>query len=169
MSYQLRSNKTYDQELAALGVEMHRWNVTKFRVEPFAVDRRKTWWSVDERRVTLEFERNGQRIVLAMDSQERPVDNLRVLTLGVQSLRLNEVRGIGGVMRDAYLQIEAPKGAPPKEDPWAVLQIAPNAPRSVVDAAYRALAATTHPDKGGSASAFQRIQAAYTAIKDGQR
>lgn len=43
---------------------------------------------------------------------------------------------------------------------WQVLHVAPDAPMSVREAAYRALALQAHPDAGGSPEAMQRLNAA---------
>lgn len=47
------------------------------------------------------------------------------------------------------------------------LYLQPNAPRSIVDAVWKALARIHHPDVGGDAEAFKDIQAAYRKIING--
>ncbi len=47
---------------------------------------------------------------------------------------------------------------------YKVLGIAPNASEDDVKKAYRSLVRTAHPDKGGSAERFQRIQKSYELI-----
>ena len=47
---------------------------------------------------------------------------------------------------------------------YKVLGIAPNASEDDVKKAYRSLVRTAHPDKGGSAERFQRIQKSYESI-----
>jgi hypothetical protein len=51
-----------------------------------------------------------------------------------------------------------------EEPDYAALYVTPDAPDAVVHAAYRALAKILHPDVGGDAQAFVRVQAAYDAI-----
>jgi DnaJ-class molecular chaperone len=47
---------------------------------------------------------------------------------------------------------------------YKVLGVAPNASEEDVKKAYRSLVRTAHPDKGGSAERFQRIQKSYESI-----
>jgi curved DNA-binding protein CbpA len=47
---------------------------------------------------------------------------------------------------------------------YKVLGVAPNASEIDVKRAYRSLVRTAHPDKGGSAERFQRIQKSYELI-----
>lgn len=51
------------------------------------------------------------------------------------------------------------------ETPRSVLFVTDDAPDYIITAAYRALAARNHPDKGGTEAAMQRINAAYEALK----
>jgi len=52
------------------------------------------------------------------------------------------------------------------EDPWEVLGLARSAPTDVIEAAYGALRKRLHPDAGGGANEFQRIQTAYDQLRD---
>lgn len=49
-------------------------------------------------------------------------------------------------------------------DLWRRLHLAPDAPRKVVDAAFRALASIHHPDRGGNAKEMVEINVAYEKI-----
>lgn len=49
-------------------------------------------------------------------------------------------------------------------DPWAILGISPSATADQAVAARRTLAATAHPDVGGSTAEMQRINAAYVEV-----
>lgn len=53
----------------------------------------------------------------------------------------------------------------PASGPYAVLCVLPTAPWEVIEAAYKALAFMTHPDRGGAVEDFQRIQIAYETLK----
>lgn len=53
------------------------------------------------------------------------------------------------------------------DSPYDVLGIDPDADDGEVVRAYRRRVKETHPDKGGSADAFQRVQAAYAYILQG--
>lgn len=121
------------------------------------------------RRVTLEYAhpRTGQRVVLSVDAQETAKDNLRVLYLAVEQLRLNEVRGLADTIESAYLQLAAPASA---RDPYEVLGIRPDAPMEAVEAVYRALAKTAHPDRhGGDDAAMVELNAAIERVRADKR
>jgi hypothetical protein len=49
-------------------------------------------------------------------------------------------------------------------DPYDILQIPSTANTTVVKKAYRSLSRTAHPDKGGDAEAFRKIQNAHAAL-----
>lgn len=53
-------------------------------------------------------------------------------------------------------------------DPYAVLELSPDASDEEVKRAYRRLAMTHHPDRGGSISRFVRLQRAYDVLADPQ-
>ena len=53
-----------------------------------------------------------------------------------------------------------------RPDPYLELHLQPTAPWEVVKAAYRALALLHHPDHGGNAEDFRRIQEAYEELDE---
>ena len=63
----------------------------------------------------LNYVKNGRTVTLPMSSQATAKDNLRVLYLAVDAMRLNEKRGLGGVIQEAYLQLAGPE---PTADPY---------------------------------------------------
>lgn len=101
---------------------------------------------------------------VTIDRFERPVDNLWALAIGLDAVRLNELRGLDDVARQVYQALPAPR----QRDPWEILGLRPDADEDAIDAVYRAKAKRLHPDKGGSAEAFAELQAAYEAVKDGR-
>jgi curved DNA-binding protein CbpA len=54
-------------------------------------------------------------------------------------------------------------GALPKA--YVTLGVLPSAPRTVIEAAYRALAKGAHPDVGGSEARMQALNAAMATIR----
>ena len=54
------------------------------------------------------------------------------------------------------------------EDLYSVLGVSRNADESEIRKQYKKLCLTSHPDKGGSAEAFQKIQKAYEVLGDEQ-
>jgi len=51
-------------------------------------------------------------------------------------------------------------------EPYAVLGVRPTASDAEIHAAYRAAVRRTHPDAGGSATAFEAVQSAYETLRD---
>ena len=49
-------------------------------------------------------------------------------------------------------------------DPYDILQIPSTANATIVKKAYRSLSRTAHPDKGGDAETFRKIQNAHAAL-----
>ena len=62
----------------------------------------------------------------------------------------------------------APTVEPPST-PYSLLGVLPTAPRSVVEAAYRALVKSEHPDVGGSADRMRGITGAMERIRRERR
>lgn len=115
-----------------------------------------------DRAVTVTFSagKHTDRTV-TVDRFERPVDNLWALAVGLDAIRLNELRGLDDVARQVYQALPAPR----QRDPWEVLGLRPDADEDAIDAVYRAKAKRLHPDAGGSAEAFKELQAAYEQVK----
>ncbi len=60
---------------------------------------------------------------------------------------------------------QSPPPPPPREETtpscFRTLHVSADAPEEVIKAAYRALAHSSHPDKGGSADAMRKLNLAY--------
>lgn len=61
-----------------------------------------------------------------------------------------------------------PRSAPRNDcnNPYEILHVHPRARAEVIHAAHRVLAGLHHPDKGGDASAFKRVNEAHDILKD---
>lgn len=174
MAYNLTTEKTWSETLDDLAETFRKWRVAKWSVEPANPGRRAAnkHQSQQERMVTLRYTRRGNEVVLTMAKQDRAVDNLRVLYLVVEALRLNESRGLAETAAAAYCQ-EYPalppptSGTPPgvSTGPYALLHVRNNAPIEVIEAAYRALSKLFHPDRTGSTAVQQSLNAAIEAIR----
>ncbi len=172
--YHLRTKKTWQQTIDDLGDTMAKWNIVTWSVSPSHTTRSasKANQSAVERTVVLRWRRADRVVELRMGDQERALDNLRVLYLVVEALRLNDLRGIGQTVAEAYRQqypaLPAPgqtTAAPAASDPYAVLYVRPDAPLGVAEAAYKVLARAAHPDAGGDATQMARLNAAIDAIR----
>lgn len=175
MAYRLTTDKTWSQTLDDLAETFRKWGISAWSVEPTNPGRRAAnrYQTATERSVALRFSRRGRAVELVMTEQDRAVDNLRVLYLVVEALRLNESRGYAEVLAEAARQLypalpapttSAPTG-PGAIDPYAVLYVHPDAPLAVCEAAYKALARRFHPDAGGNSSQMAAIVVAIEEIR----
>lgn len=177
--YSLSTKKTWDQTLDDIQESFRKagirvWNVTPTRPAKTKVQHH----SPEERTVTLTFTaKNGRQVTLTTNRQPRAHDNLRVLYLVVEALRLNELRGFAQEMAEAYRQSypalpgpgvpqqpQTPAG-PGAVDPYAVLYVRRDAPLVVCEAAYRAMAKAWHPDHSGRADWIVTANAAIEQIR----
>lgn len=139
-----------------LNYTFDKWGITQWDTN-YPRGARLTSWNqeVVDRIVTLKYRKDGREVVLRMDKQARAVDNLRVLWLTVESMRLNEKRGIGKLMETAYLQLAAPKG---QIDPYRVLGLPPGMAIVVYEAQYKELAKKYHTDNKETGDSEKMIE-----------
>ncbi len=170
MAYNLRTSKTWSDTMKELGDTMDKGRVDRWKVECVKLPRYAAAeiQSLDERTVTLRYTKAGNEVVLSMNKQDRAVDNLRVLYLAVEAMRMNEVRGIGEVLQSAYAQLPPPKPAPAAivlNDPYSVLGASRNADLEMIEAMYKVLVKRNHPDAGGDPEQLKRVVAAMETIR----
>src|SRR5437016_4451048 len=147
-TYSLSTKKTWQQTMQELEEQMRLWGVTEWETNyPRGARSEAEQQKEIDRTVKLTYHKHGKSVTLVMGKQNRAVDNLRVLYLAVESMRLNEKRGIGEVLESAYLQLAAPVEI---QDPYEVLEIRTDASLEVAEAAYKAKVRRLHPDAGGS-------------------
>lgn len=112
--------------------------------------------------VAVYFERQGKSLAFACDRFDRVEHNLRAIVKHLEALRGMERWGVG-TLDQAFAGYQAlPEDAGDGAPWWRVLGLEahPKEWQELVDA-YRAAAKKGHPDAGGSAEAFTRIQRAY--------
>src|SRR5438874_4521360 len=145
-SYSLTTKKTWQQTMQELEAQMRLWEVTEWETNYPRGAQSEVWQQKEENRtVKLTYHKHGKTVTLVMGKQNRAVDNLRVLYLAVEAMRLNDKRGIGEVIESAYLQLAAPTEI---TDPYEVLEIRNDASLEVAEAAYKAKVRRLHPDAG---------------------
>ena len=108
MSYSLRTEKMWSETRSDLARMFATWKVRSWSIS-CPTKRYDAEVHREDRGVTIQYEHpvHGSR-ELTYDKQPRPMDNLRALYLALDSMRLNELRGIDDVVREAYLQLAAP-------------------------------------------------------------
>lgn len=143
--------------------------------------------SLSERRVTLRFtwfdwDKSAPRsIVLAMQREERAIDNLRLLARAIEWIRVADSWGVTGLVVKLYRQMYPPpekpasttyqrQTTPPRDvaSAYATLHLAADAPLEVAEAAYKVLVRSAHPDSGGSHAAMVTLNAAIHRIRAAQ-
>lgn len=161
--YTITTVKSWSETMDDLAEQMRMWGVTDWETNHPSGARSKTDYQTDaQRTVKLTYNKNGHSVTLVMGNQRRAVDNLRVLYLAVEAMRLNERRGISDVIKSAYLQLAAPAA---DVDPYELLEIRPSASLDVAEAAYKAKVREAHPDRGGSAERMKQLNKAIEQIR----
>jgi hypothetical protein len=109
--------------------------------------------------VAVYFVRNGKPMVMAQDRFWTIMGNMRSLTMAIEGLRQMERHGGAAMMErafDGFTALPKPSGA----DWWEVLQVDRKATRSIIEAKFRELARSRHPDRGGSDHAMAELNRA---------
>lgn len=101
------------------------------------------------------FELRGQPVEIKVDKFDAYLVNFACVALAIQSMRLNEARGIGETMREAYAMLPA---APKHRDPYEVLGVHPGSSLADIEDVYRMKIKRVHPDTAG-ANADERAAA----------
>ncbi len=162
-SYSLTTKKTWHQTTQELEDQMRLWGVKQWETTfPKGARSEALSQKEEDRTVKLTYNKNGKTVTLVMGKQGRAVDNLRVLFLAVEAMRLNERRGISDVIESAYLQLAAPTQA---IDPYELLEIRPDASLEVAEAVYKAKVRNLHPDRGGSTEHMKALNRAIDEIR----
>lgn len=116
--------------------------------------------------VAVYFRFKGKPRVFACDKWDRVADNIAAIAAHIHAIRAVERYGIG-TLEQAFAGYAAlPSGIP---NWWDVLEVEPRATLEEVEKAYRRLAQTMHPDRGGSDAAMARLNAAREAAREALR
>lgn len=127
----------------------------------------------DDPAVAVWFTRAERPEVIAIDTYTTVAANLRAVHLTVESLRAIERHAGQHAMDRAMVGFSA---LPPPDQVtqvarlarpwWEVLAVAPTSPIEVIEAAYRALARSLHPDAGGSEAAMSELNDAIESARE---
>lgn len=107
----------------------------------------------------LYFTLKGREIALACDRWDRVADNIVAIAKHIEALRGQDRWGVGTI-EQAFAGYEA---LPAPEQWWQVLGLTAEASVAEINANYRILARTAHPDTGGSEAAMARLNTARDA------
>jgi len=111
--------------------------------------------SPDDPGAAVWFRRGGELRCIAVDLFDYVAGNLRAIALVIDGLRRLERYGCAGMIQSAARALFDAPALPPVAGPgrrcWhEVLGVAADAPSEVIEAAYKALAKSAHPDVGGN-------------------
>jgi len=170
-NYTHRTKKTWADTRSKLEETFRKWGVFDWNViadpslKPSQLNNDGWYMNAQQRGVTVRWvtAKEKREMRLFLNEQNRPVDNLRVLWFAIEAMRLNEERGIGRLIQDAYLQLAAPSAV---RDPYELMGLRPDCAIEVAEAAYRARAKQLHPDaEHGDVELMKELNAAIERIR----
>lgn len=111
--------------------------------------------------VAVYFRYKGKDMVFACDKYHYTRENIYAIGKTIEALRGIERWGASDMMERAFAGFKAlPQNSGDGEDPFQVLGIAKTASAYEINAAYRILARSAHPDTGSPEGAMVRINIA---------
>lgn len=157
---------TPDQALRELGWEVERLGGRYMVISSNAAVRRdglpyagQISKSLPDPGVAVYFERDGKQMCFACDTYALPWENIRAISKTIEAIRAIERYGATDMMERSLSAFEA---LPPPGDWRSELGINDASPSlEAVRSQYRSLVKTHHPDRGGDAEQFHRINAAW--------
>ncbi len=111
------------------------------------------WWQ----------EGKGHRVI-ALDKYHRIADNIHAVGKTIEALRGIDRWGSGEILQRTFTGFTA-LPAPASDNWWEVLGVQSHTSSAEVTDAYKRVRFKAHPDQGGSAEEFHKVQEAYAAFK----
>lgn len=162
--YKITTRASWARTISELEESLHKWGATEIDVNyPRGARSESFNQELEDRTVVVRYNLRGKNVSVKMDKQRRAVDNLRVIAICVESMRMNERRGMAETMESMYKQLAAPAGS---MDPYQVLGMQRGFPLSVYEAMFKDLAKKNHPDVGGSDEKMKELSNAIQMIKE---
>lgn len=109
-----------------------------------------------------------RRNCMAIDQYDRVADNLAAIAATLEAMAAIERHGGAEILNRAFTGFTALPGPGQTSRGWRSVFGWPegeNVSRMALEGAYRTARSENHPDKGGSAEAFQEVQRAYEQAK----
>lgn len=115
---------------------------------------------IDDPGVAIYFKYKSKDISMCCDKYQTVWENTYALGKGIEALRGMERWGVSDFIDRAFTGFTALP--PPKTETWySVLEVPEHASVQEIKDAYRKKVKTHHPDAGGSADSFRRLNEAY--------
>lgn len=112
--------------------------------------------------VAVYFAYKGKQMCFACDRWRKVASNMQAIAKTIEALRGVARWGTGDMMQAAFTGFAALPAPGQTTKSWAdVLGVGPMARPEEIEAAYKRLRSSTHPDRGGSLEAFDEVQRAY--------
>lgn len=108
------------------------------------------------------FKLKNEDRCLACDRWTRVADNIAALAQHIDALRRIERYGVGTIEQAFRGYAALP---PAVTEWWIILGVSPNATLDQVDAKFKELAGTAHPDRGGTHEQMARLSEARQAAR----
>jgi len=115
----------------------------------------------DDPGVAIYFTRKERETCIACDKWEKVEWNIWAIVKTLDAIRGIERWGASDLVDRAFSGFQALCPPAPVDDWWEVLECDRFASREEIETAFRKLARQAHPDMGGSADWFSRINAAH--------
>ncbi|MFN8493868.1 MAG: hypothetical protein U0350_40090 [Caldilineaceae bacterium] len=171
----MATNKSWHNLTSDLAETFRKWKVIDWGLEPEKQPAQRNRYS--QRTVKVRWRKLGKSISLVCASESTAQGNLQLLSLAIETLRLNEVRKVDGLVAGAYGIMHPPAAPPPsvydavekslldpQRNPYGVLGVTPNYPLSVIETIWKAHLRVAHPDVGGNEEQAKLLNAAMEEI-----
>lgn len=117
--------------------------------------------------IAVYFDYDGESTAIPCDRWTSVEANLQAVARTIEAMRGIERWGAKHMIKSAFrgwAQLAGPEGAP---EHWTdVLDIAAHASTEAVRARYQQVRSNAHPDKGGTADAFARVERAWKNFRE---
>lgn len=107
------------------------------------------------------IDKTGATRCMAIDCYTRVADNLAAIAATLEAMRAIERHGGAEILDRAFTGFTALPSPDSTASWWDVLGVERSAARADIESAYRRERSKHHPDRGGDAEKFQRVQRAY--------
>jgi hypothetical protein len=164
--------------MAEIEETFRKWKIHTWTIAPRkAPERRDRYHTQSVRTVQVIFRYRGRPVTLTVNTLDRAHDNLQLLAVTLETLRLSDVRKVTDLVAAAYAQMVSPAKPPTTPppihgadqdaltDPYRVLGVERHYPMAIIEAIWKARLRVEHPDVGGSAATAARLNAAMDELR----